>query len=232
MTTIDPQRRQQLLAKYPAMSNAWPMNPRVNTQVHAIDRAEQIIRRVWQNLAPADAVLARVPALAEWADAAAAEFHRREGEASRERALGLRPSLYYDTHDTEYDPDAMYEQGVVKVWRLGDNYVTVVRDRWHDAPNRRLTTTGYFASMVDLETSNDYRDGDCGPRCDVQLAESCTATTRLMPVDRGTLIVLLRWCWACEDVACKIAAETYETNAKIAEFEACEDWPPADGAPR
>src|SRR6476660_5747166 len=92
---MNEQRRQELLAKFPAINNPRPMDPRANTQVQACVRAERIIKRVWKNLAAADVVLvdpAHVPALAARADAAAADFHRR---ASQGR-------LRYDTHDSDF----------------------------------------------------------------------------------------------------------------------------------
>ncbi len=46
MTLDPPQRRHQLLKKFPpALSNVRPMDPRANTQVRAIERAQQIMSK-------------------------------------------------------------------------------------------------------------------------------------------------------------------------------------------
>ncbi|WP_142706800.1 hypothetical protein [Mycobacterium shimoidei] len=230
---------EEIRTRFPALSNPRAMAPNANTQVRAIDRAEQITAQVWGDGAAADAILfnpARVPALAARADAAAAEFHRRESEASRERAQGLAPSLHYNTYDTEYDPDTPAEQGVVQIWRVGTNHVNIVRDRWHDQVNRdrRMSPAAEMASvlqhdinMLDRWDCAEYGcDGDCDLSCTVHIAKACGGTTRLLPVNRGTLVLLFRCCRVCEVLAGKIAANTYQTNAKIAELEAREDWPP------
>ncbi|MEX3646531.1 hypothetical protein [Mycolicibacterium porcinum] len=185
-----------------------PMAPMANTQVRAIVRAEDIMRKVWGDFGLADEMLfdpARVPAMARLAEAAASEFHWRESQGGCDRAEGLRPSLNYDTADTDFDADCPSEQGVVKVWRVGTNHVQVVRERWHDAPTRRLTTAGWAAtalrSSVDLydwmDCSKFGCKGDCGMECNVRLSEDCGGTTRLLPVHRGTLVMLFRVCWAC-----------------------------------
>ncbi len=229
MSDLDPQRRQELLRKFPALSNVRPMDPRANTQVRAIDRAQQVMLKTWLNLAMGDRVLfdpARVPALADRVDADAAEFHRLAG-------LG---QLRYNTWDTDYDPDDPAEQGVVRIWAVGTNHVDIVRDRWRDAPTRRLSTVSYAAgSLAHKVDTLDYCDcsrygceGSCGLECNVRLAPACDDTARLLATDRGTLILLYRSCWSCGDVAGKIAAETYKTNAEIARLETVEDWPPAN----
>lgn len=206
--------------------------------MQAVLRADQIIAQVWGN--DPSAVLfdpARVPALAERADAEAAGLHQREGEASRERALGLPQSVHYDTHDgnADYDPDAPAEQGVVRIWRVGSNHVDIARDRWHDSPNRVQRPADYFASILRHTVDKlDHWDcteygcdrESCDLKCNVHIAKACAGTTRLLPVNRGTLILLFRCCEACEDLAGKIAENTYKTNAKIAEMEAREDLPP------
>lgn len=167
-----------------------PMDPRANAQVQACVRAEWIIKRVWRNLAAADVVLvdpAHARALAPRVDAAAADFHRRASKGQ----------LRYDTHDgdADFDPDATHEQGSVRLWHVGSSDVFVVRDRWHDSPNRRGSTTDYAAGMFanNLDTAI-Y----CDAPCTVNIAENCGGETRLLPVDRGTLIMLFRCCWACE----------------------------------
>lgn len=229
-----------------------PMDPRANTQVRATDRADQIIMEAFSTRA--DTVLFDpkwVPALAARADVETADFHRREGEASRERALGLPPSLHYDTGDTTYDPDVAHEQGVVKIWRVGSDRVYVVRDRWHHADNldRSMSPAEEIASLLQLDrdTEDYWRYGgernprytrDYELRCTVNIAHDCTAplspdvndfgggTTRWLPVDRGTLVLLFRCCTTCEVLAGQIAANTYKTSVKIAELKAREDWPP------
>lgn len=130
----------------------------------------------------------------------------------------MPPSLHYHSHDTDYDADAPAEQGVVKVWRAGSNHVDVVRDRWHHEGNRdrSMNPTEEMASalahdveMDDYEahtneTSLREHSADYEQRCNVNIAKDCTAplsrdvsdygggTTRLLPVDRGTLILLFR----------------------------------------
>ncbi|MCV7215016.1 hypothetical protein H7J51_06935 [Mycobacterium crocinum] len=225
--TLDPQRRHQLLKKFPALSNVRPMDPRANTQVRAIERAQQIMSKTWLNLAMGDGVFfdpARVPPLARRADADAAEFHRRAAKGR----------LRYNTWDTDYDPDDPAEQGVVRIWAVGTDHVDIVRDRWHDAPTRRLSTVSFSAgSLAHKVDTLDYWDcrrygceGNCGLECNIQLTPACDTTARLLATDRGTLILLYRCCWSCEEVAGKIAAETYKTNVQIAHLEAVEVWPP------
>ncbi|GAB5000769.1 hypothetical protein MAHJHV64_10920 [Mycobacterium avium subsp. hominissuis] len=241
MNSMDPEHRDEILAKFPAISSPRPMDPRANTQVRAINRAAQIIVQVWGE--DPSAVLfdpARVPALAERADVEAADFHRREGEASRERALGLPPSLHYHAHDgnADYDPDATHEQGAVLIWRVGSKHVTVVRDRWHDQANRdrSMSPAEESASMLQhVVEVDDYRGytsdeavrphpADYELRCNVNIAKDCTAplsldvndygggTTRLLPLNRGALVLLFRCCRACEDLAGRIAANTYKSH--------------------
>jgi hypothetical protein len=191
--------------------NLNPMDPRVSTQVRAIDRADALTARAWASAAEAAAVLfdpARAPALAERADAAAAEFYARSGEDG---------DLHADTHDTDWDPHAPHEQGVVRVWPVGTNHVDVIRDRWRDNPNRDSRPVDYFAAMYGNRLS-DYFDcvqygctGDCDRACSVRLAKACAGPTRAMPVNRGTLILLFRMCRECEQLAGKIAANTYRT---------------------
>lgn len=197
MTNIDPQRRQQLLAKFPAMTNP-PMPPMANTQVCAINRAENIVRKVWGDggLGLADELLAATPAMRARAEAAASEFHRR---------LDADGLLRYDTFDTDYDRDALYEHGVAKLWRVGSDTVDIVRDRWHNAPTRKPTTVEFFAGLVDHSTTaHDYwecrceQDCVCDLRCNVNVASDCGGATRLLPVGRGVLVLLFRCCWTCE----------------------------------
>ncbi|KZS84790.1 hypothetical protein B4U45_16745 [Mycobacterium persicum] len=213
------------------------MDPRANTTVRAANRATAIIMKAFSTRE--DTVLfdpVRVPVLAERADAAAADFHLREGEASRERALGLPPSLQYKTLDTDSDPDATHEQGVAKIWRVGGSLVYVVRDRWRHEDNRdrSMSPAEEIASLLLLDRSvDDYWcfGGEHNPRyvrdyelrCTVNIAHDCTAplspdvneygggTTRWLPVDRAPLIMLFRCCTACETLAGKFAANTYKT---------------------
>lgn len=192
--------------------NLNPMDPRVSTQVRAIDRADALTARAWASAAEAAAVLfdpARVAELAQRADAAAAEFYARSGKDG---------DLHADTHDTDWNPHAPHEQGVVRVWAVGTNHLNVIRDRWRDNPNRVQKPFDYFASMYTSGVP-DFFDcarygctgGDCDRACSVHLAKACAGPTREMPVNRGTLILLFRMCRACEDLAGKIAANTYRT---------------------
>lgn len=208
----------ELRERFPAMDYMRPMDPMASTQVRAALRAEDIIRRVWGDN-PAAVLFdpARVSELAERADAAADDFHLRADE------------FHYDTADTDYDRHEPAEQGVVRIWRVGTNHVHVVRDRWHDSPNRRFTTAGYAATELGLERSMYDHWGctehgcdavGCGSECTVGLAKACGGTTRLMPVDRGTLILLFRCCQVCEELAGSIAANAHKTNWKLAEIEA------------
>lgn len=219
MSTIDPKRREDLTAKFPDLTALRPMRPDANTQVRATDRAEQIIAKVWDDRADDDAVLfdpARVPALAECADAAAAEYHRRaaSGELRWDTGDGLRG---------DYDPDAPAEQGVVRIWRVGSGEVDVVRERWRDTPGRRWGTVDYTAGMLEHLTEQlDYHDcavhgcdGECDLRCTVHIAKACGGPTRLLPVDRGTLVLLFRCCRNCEE----LAGDTASTNLQIALME-------------
>jgi hypothetical protein len=243
---MDDQRRAYLLAKFPAINNPRPLNPRVSTQVRAIDRAERIVEQVWswawEGQDPQDpaAVLfdpARAPALAKRADMAAAEFHRLAAKDARARAEGEQPLLRYDTGDgldADYNPNDPAEQGVVRIWRVGRNQVYIVRERWRDAPDREWSTTDYFAHLFEfLLEQLDYHDctkfgcdGDCDLKCSVRLAKACDGVTRLLPVNRGTLVLLFRCCTACEVLAGQIAANTHKTNWKLAEIEARERLPP------
>lgn len=206
--TIDPLRRQQILDKYPAIANLGLMDPKANTQVQASMRAEQILKRAWNNLALADTILTGVPAMRARADVEAAEFHNRAAYDARARAEGETPVLYYDTcdGDADYDPNAIYEQGALKIWTVGTNHVDIVRDRWHDSPTRRPTPVSYAAGHLahKLDTLDWFRcdrygcTGGCGLECNVSVAPDCGGTTRLLPVDRGSLILLFRCCWGCE----------------------------------
>lgn len=93
-------------------------------------------------------------------------------------------------------------------------------------------SAGSLAHKVDTLDYWDCRrygcEGNCGLECNIQLTPpACDTTARLLATDRGTLIFLLyRCCWSCEEVAGKIAAETYKTNVQIAHLEAVEVWPP------
>lgn len=203
--------------------NLDPMDPRVSTQVRAIDRAEALTVKAWASAAEVAAIVfdpARVPELAQRAEAAATDFYARSGEGG---------DLHADTHDTEWNPHASHEQGVARVWAVGTNHVDVIRDRWRDNPNRVQKPVDYFASMYTSGVP-DFFDcarygctgGDCDRACSVHLAKACAGPTRAMPVNRGTLILLFRMCRACEDLAGKIAANSY----KRAVVSARADLPP------
>lgn len=221
--TIDPHRRQHILDKFPAIANERPLAPIGSTQVQAIDRTDVLTASAWVRAAEVSSVLfdpARVPALAERAEAAAADFYARCGEDG---------DLHADTHDTDWDRHAMEEQGVVRVWAVGTNHVDVIRDRWRDNPNRKQKPVDYFAGMY-MSGIPDFFDcarygctgGDCDRACSVHLAKACAGPTRAMPVNRGTLILLYRMCWKCEDLAGQIAANSY----KSAVIHARADLPP------
>lgn len=211
MSNIDPQRRQQILAKFPAINNVWPMSPVASTQVRAIDRGDELTVKAWAKATEVAAILfdpARVPELAQKADAAAAEFYARSGEDG---------DLHADTHDTDWDPHAPHEQGVARVWAVGTNHVDVIRDRWRDNPHRVQKPVDYFAGMYTSGVP-DFFDcarygctGVCDLACSVRLAKACAGPTRAMPVSRGTLTLLFRVCRECEDLAGKIAANAYKT---------------------
>lgn len=196
---------EEIMARFPDIDNVSPIDPRANTQVQACSRAEQIIKRAWMNLALADVVLTSLPAMHTRADSAAKEFHRLAADDACARAKGEPPTLHYETcdGDAEYDPNAMYEQGALKMWIVGTNHVDIVRDRWHDSPNRRFTTVGYAAGHLahKLDTLDYFRcgcQGNCGLECNVNVSPDCERETRLLPVDRGTLMLLFRCCWSCE----------------------------------
>lgn len=191
--------------------NLNPIDPRGSTQVRAIDRADELTAKVWAEAAKVAAILfdgARVPELAAKADEAAAEFYAHSGQDG---------DLHFDTHDTDWNPHALHEHGVARVWPVGTNHVDVIRDRWRDNPNRDSRPVDYFMSMYGNRLP-DYFDcarygctGDCDRACSVHLAKACAGPTRTMPVSRGTLRLLFRMCRACEDLAGQIAANSYKT---------------------
>jgi hypothetical protein len=242
MNNVDRERRGYLLAKFPAIASNRPMTPSVTTQVRAIDRAECIVAAVWrwaweghEPNDPATVLLdpARVPGLATRADEAAAEYHRRAGQDG---------DLLFDTGDGlngEYDPHDPAEQGVVRIWRVGGNRVDVVREQWRDSPNRVHDTTGYYTHLYEfLAEQLDHHDckefgcdRSCDLKCTVHIAKACAGPTRLLPVNRGTLVLLFRCCRVCEELAGQVASNTYRMSVKIAELEIGEDWPPDDGKP-
>jgi hypothetical protein len=162
--------------------NLDPMDPRVSTQVRAIDRADELTAGAWASAAEVAAILfdpARVPELAQRAETAATEFYARSGEDG---------DLHADTHDTDWDQHAPHEQGVVRVWAVGTNHLDVIRDRWRDAPNRKQKPVDYFASMYTSGVP-DFFDcarygctgGDCDRACSVHLAKACAGPTRACP---------------------------------------------------
>jgi len=192
--------------------NLHPMDPRVDTQARATKQAEALTTRVWAKAAEAAAVLfdsALVPELAKRADNAATEFYTLSGEGG---------DLHYDTHDLDWNPHSMAEQGVVRVWPVGTNHVDVIRDRWRENPNRIQKPVDYFAGMYGSRLP-DYFDcaqyrctGDCDRACSVRLTKACAGPTRAMPVNRGTLILLFRMCRECDALAGKIAANNRRTT--------------------
>jgi hypothetical protein len=50
----------------------------------------------------------------------------------------------------------------------------------------------------------------------VRIAKACSGTTRLLPVNRGALVLLFRCCRACE----ADAGKTADTNFKVGVLEA------------
>lgn len=185
------------------------MNPTANTQVRAILRAEALMEMVWPRATKVAAVLfdpVLVPELAERVAAAEAEFRSRTGEYG---------DMHWDTYDTDYNPHVAHEQGVARVWAVGTKHCDIVRDRWHDPlnANRVGKPVAYFASMHGCQLP-DFFDcsrfgchcGNRGRECSVRLAKTCGGTTGVMPVCRGTLIMLFRCCQECETLAGKIAA--------------------------
>ena len=225
-----------------SIGNDRRMDPRANTQLRAMERAKQIIMQVWgsdSSVVICDPEL--VPPMAERADAEAAEFHKRAATDARARAEGRRPILDYDTCDTNYDPNATHEQGVVKIWRVGGDLVYVVRDRWHDRiyKSRIMNPAEEMSSLlqVDRDVDDYHRFGDKDNpryvrdyelRCNVNIAHDCTAplspdvndygggTTRWLAVDKGTVILLFRCCRACEVLTGKIAANSRERHVMAA----------------
>ena len=205
---IDPDRRAYLLDKFPAITRTSPMAPHVSTQVRATDRAEMIVQRVWfdGDKSPVlfDPVLC--PPMAQRAEAAAAELRR-----ARERVT-------WETADSEYDPDAPAEQGVVRIWFVGSRTVEVVRERWHDHPNRKPKPGEYFAGML-AHMRRDYAtEFDCDTTCNVGIAKACGGPTRVLPANRGTLVLLFRCCRECEELAGQITNNNRQVNARIAEL--------------
>ncbi|PQM53121.1 hypothetical protein C5U48_05690 [Mycolicibacter virginiensis] len=102
----------------------------------------------------------------------------------------------------------------------------VVRERWRDAPSRFEDPADYAASSLEHSTEQlDYYDctengcdRDCDLQCNVRLSDSCGGATRLLPVDRGTWVLLLRVCASCE----AWAGETASTNYRFAVMAAYE----------
>lgn len=199
-----------------AEDNLGPMHPRVNTQVRAADRAEALVMKVWPEAGKVARVLfdpELVPDMAKRADDAAAEFHRRAGKNG---------DLHARTHDTEYEQHALYEQGALRVWPVGTNHVDVIRDRWHDPLNRNRIhkPVDYFAGMYGCQLSDFFDcggygcDGNCGRACSVRLAKACRGPTGILPVGRGTLVMLCRCCRECEALAGDIAADKYKASAE------------------
>lgn len=237
---MDDQRRAQILAKFPAIHNPRPMDPRASTQVRAMDRAERIVAQVgrWTWNGDGDPAMVlfdpeRVSNLARRADEEAAEYHRRAAEGD----------LRYDTCDglrADYDPDDPAEHGAVRIWRVGSRQVYIVRERWRDSPNREASTTDYFAQLFEfLVEQLDHHDctkfgcdGNCDLKCNVHIAKACGGTTRLLPVNRGALVLLFRCCTACDVLAGQIATNSYRTNVLLKNMEVRDELPPDPGSPQ
>lgn len=210
---MNPEREDYLRAKYSALDNVVPMDPRGSTQVRATDRAEAVLDIVWPNGSASGALFdpALCPPTAARADEAAREYHRLAADAARERVLGVRPSLRFETHDTDYEPDEPAEQGVLRLWFVDSRTVEIVRDRWHDNPNRVESTASYFGGLLG-EMRRDYKPGhDYDPTCNVRIAKACGGLTRVLPNDRGTLVLLFWCCRECETLAGRIAANNHRT---------------------
>lgn len=212
---IDPWRRAEIEATFPVVNNVRPMAPVVSTQVRAMDRAEAIVSRAWPN-GDRSAVFDQswCPPMAARADAAAEEFRQAVAD-------GL---LRSNTEDKDFEPDHPAEQGVVRIWFVGSRTVDVVRERWKQHPNRLMSTSDYFGAMYGLTTElHDYRPGfDHDPTCTVGISEQCGGPTRLLPANRGTLVLLFWCCRGCETLAGNIADETYRRHV----IDARADLPP------
>jgi hypothetical protein len=208
----------ELRAKFPAITNPHPMNPVASTQVQAILRAEEFIRHVWPDENDTRAALfdpAWCPPMAKRAERAAQEY--RDAEAY--------DLVTFDTGDTEYQRDELAEHGVVRVWQVGSRSVLVLRDRWRSATSRvrQSKPVEFFGGEVGHDRAMWQNHADVyegtGLACNVRIAKACAGPTRMLPVNRGTLVLLFRCCRGCEDLAGKIADNTHQTNIKIAEME-------------
>ena len=218
MSNIDPARAEYLRDKYPAIDNLYPLNPVASTQVQAILRAENLIQHVWPNEADTRAALFD-PALCP-------PMGRRAEEADREYREAVADGLLtFDTADTDYEPDEPAEHGVVRVWQVGSRSVLVLRDRWRSEVNRDRESkpVEFFGGEVSHDRAMWERHADVHPTnglaCNVCIAKTCAGATRMLPVNRGTLVLLFRCCRECEDLAGHIADNNYRTNVKIAEIE-------------
>jgi hypothetical protein len=225
MSDIDPTRAQYLQNKFPAMSNLHPLNPVASTQVQAMLRAEEFIQHVWPDENQTRAALfdpALCPPMAKSAVDAAQEY--RDAKAD-----GL---LTFDTADTKYKQDEPAEHGVVRVWQVGSRSVLVLRDRWRSEVNRNREAkpVEFFGGSVGHDRAMWDRHADVyegtGLACNVRIAKACAGPTRMLPVNRGTVVLLFRCCRECEALAGRIADNNYRTNVKIADMETRLDGDP------
>ena len=102
-----------------------------------------------------------------------------------------------------------------------------------------MTTTYYAAQMFELTVHmldhwdcGDYGcNGDCDLKCNVNIAQSCSGTTRLMPANRGALVMLFRCCQECEGAGrqdCLVHVQ--DQTVKLAEIVAREGMNGTPGA--
>lgn len=217
--------RDELFAKFPAMSNVRPLDPVASTQVQAILRAEEFVRHVWPNEDDTRAALfdpVRCPPMAKRAEDAAQDYRDAVADCW----------LTFDTADTDYEPDAPAEHGVVRIWQVGSRVVLVLRDRWHSKfnGNRESKPVEFFGGDVGHDRAAWEHHVDVHPTtglaCNVRIAKACAGPTRMLPLNRGTLILLFRCCRECEELGGRIADNNHLTNVKIAEMETRLDGDP------
>ena len=209
---IDPGRREYLLTKYPAITRTSPMAPSASTQVRAADRAETIIRQVWGDGDTSSVLFdpALCPPMARRAETAAAELRQASSEGR----------VTWETADTDYDADAPSEQGVVRIWFVGSRTVEVVRERWREQPNRKPKPAEYFGGMLAHMRRDYVAEVDCDAACNVGIVKACGGATRLLPANRGTVVLLFRCCRECEDLAGQIAQANRQSSTETAVLEA------------
>ncbi len=194
---IDPQRREAIEKQFPVITRTEPMNPVASTQVRATDRVEAIIRRVWFDGRDGSMLFdpALCPAMAERAEAAAAQL----------RELVAEDRVRFETADADYDPAAPADQGVTRIWFVGSRTVEIVRDRWHEHPNRKFKPVDWFGGNLGNQRRDYKAELDADTTCNVHLARTCGGPTRILAADRGTLVLCFRCCRNCEALAGDIA---------------------------